>query len=384
MNTRHSIALLFALSACVTAPAFADSQPAMQEVGIRGDFSGTWFDPAQPGHGVMIEVQDGARATVAWYTFDTDGTPMWLVGLATVDGPTLHAPLSRISGGVFPPDFDPDAIEVAPWGEATLEFSGCNAGTMEWMPVVDNVEPGSMPLQRASSVQGTRCNIEETFSEQRIYAFERGTLGFEALFADYPPGQEQFYELDYAFETLPAPLDARRGVRLTGNNHSDDLAMLVKAPMGGLLPNTVYRLELEAEIASNVPSGCVGTGGSPGESVWIKLGASTEEPLAPTDTSGGSPIKRLNIDYGVQANSGDDALIVGTMGNGYACGDDSVPWVLRSLSTQGQPFRATSDADGVLWLIAGTDSGFESRTDIYLTALRVRLEPAASAASEMR
>ena len=103
---------------------------------------------------------------------------------------------------------------------------------------------GNIPLQRASSVHGTRCNIEEEFAEQRIVSFERGTFGAEAVFADYPPGEEAFYELDYAHEALPAPLGARHGLRLSGNNHSDDLAMLVKAPVRGLFPNIVYRIEL--------------------------------------------------------------------------------------------------------------------------------------------
>ena len=369
-------ALLLALSVAIATsmPAHAD-EPALQEVGIRGDFSGTWFDPAQPGHGLTIEINDGARATVAWFTFDGDGAPMWLFGVGRVDGAVLHVPVSRVEGGAFPPLFDPDAVDVAPWGELTLRFSGCNAGELEWVSGIAGFEPGSMPLQRSTSVQGTRCNVEEEFAEQRIFSFERGPAGFEAVFADYPPGQEAFYELDFAHETLPAPLDARGGLRLSGNNHSDDLAMLVKAPVRGLYPNILYRIEVEAEVASNVPSGCMGTGGSPGESVWIKLGASTQEPLAITDNSDGSPIKRLNIDYGQQSQSGDDARVVGTMGNGDSCDDFSFPtWKLRTLSTQGEPFFARADADGVLWLVAGTDSGFESRTDVYLTALRLRMD----------
>lgn len=375
-NTRTAV-LAFALALSVSLPASADGDvPALQPFAIRGDFSGTWFDPAHPGQGVMVEVIDGNQAAVAWYTFDPHGTPLWLYGMGRIDGATLQVALQRVTGGVFPPASGPGNVEVQPWGEATLRFTGCDAGSIAWMPVTDESAPGEMPLLRATGLHGTRCNVEEEFAEQRIYAFERGTLGFEVEFADYPPGQDAFYELDYAFEPLPEPLSARRGVRLSGNNHSDDLAMLVKAPMGGLLPDTVYRLELEVEIASNVPSNCMGTGGSPGESVWIKLGASTEEPFAITEGDGSSAMKRLNIDYGVQGNSGADARIVGTMGNGHDCGSDDVPWTLRSLSTRGEVFAAKSDADGVLWLIAGTDSGFESRTDVYFTALRVRLEPA--------
>ena len=56
MNKKIS-ALLLALpiSVAITLPVQGD-EPALQDVGIRGDFSGTWFDPAQPGHGLTIEI----------------------------------------------------------------------------------------------------------------------------------------------------------------------------------------------------------------------------------------------------------------------------------------------------------------------------------------
>lgn len=377
--TRNSLfaalALACAGSVLGASPARADGDiPALQPIAIRGDFSGTWFDPAHAGQGVMIDVFDGQQAVVSWYTFSPEGAPLWLYGVGSIDGASVQVQLQKVEGGSFPTQPEDGNLDIEPWAQATLDFTGCNAGQITWTALADDAVSGDMPLQRLTAVHGTRCNAEEEFTEQRIFSFERGLAGFESEFADYPPGQDLFYELDYAHEALPAPLDARRGVRLSGNNHSDDLAMLIKAPMGGLVPNSRYRIEIEAEIASNVASNCLGTGGSPGEAVWIKLGASTQEPLAINEGEGASAIKRLNIDYGVQGNSGADARIVGTMGNGHDCGDETVPWVLRSMSTQGEPFIATSDADGVLWLVAGTDSGFESRTDIYFTALRARLE----------
>lgn len=364
--------LLAAIAAFAT-PAFADSQPATDPVAIRGDFSGTWYDPAQSGHGLTLEILDGNRVAAAWFTFAPDGSQLWLSGVGTVDGASLHVPVSRTTGGAFPPAFDPDAIEHVAWGNLDFTFTGCDVGTLTWAPI--GAPPGSMPLQRLTAVQGTRCNVEEEWDEQRIYSFERSTNHFFPIFADYPRGQEQFYELDYVYEALPAPLAGRRGVRLSGNNHSDDLAMLITREMGGLAPNSAYRLELEVELASNTPSGCFGTGGSPGESVWIKLGASTIEPFAPTVVEGGVEMKRFNIDFGRQSSSGEDAIVVGTLGNGQSC-EDAGTWTLRTLSTQGQPFTATTDANGALWLIAGSDSGFESRTDWYITALRVRYRPA--------
>lgn len=346
----------------------------------RGDFSGSWFDPAQPGHGLNIEVLDRSQAVVAWYTFDTAGAPMWLFGLGRFEGAQLRVEALRVEGGRFPPLFDPNATSTRAWGQLQVDFSGCDAGTLRWTPTAPGFSPGSMPLARLTGIQGERCNAEEEFGETREFAFERGAQGFAVLFADKPPGEEELYELDFQHEAVPAPLGARRGLRLSGHNRSDDLAMLVKKRIDGLLPDTTYRLELEMELASDVPQGCAGVGGSPGEGLYMKLGASTQEPLAlPSTAPGDNGWLRLNIDYGQQSQSGVNALVVGVLSNSYSC-DDGVdaPWELKTLSTRGTELRTRSDAQGRLWIVAGSDSAFEGRTDWYLTALRVRLEPASN------
>jgi hypothetical protein len=365
------------LGALIGGAAQAQTFPASDPVGLRGDVSGSWYDPAQSGHGLMVEVIDRGRAVVTWYTFDAAGAPLWLSGAGSVQGAVLEVPVSTVSGGRFPPLFNPALVQRQAWGTLRIEFAGCDDATLRWTPTAAGFAAGSMPLKRLSTVQATRCNVEEEFGETRSFAFERGAQGFTPLFADKPPGEESFYELGFAHEPLPAPLQARRGLRLSGNNHSDDLAMLVKAPLGGLRPNQLYQLELELELASDVPAGCAGVGGSPGEGLYMKLGASTTEPLAlPSTVPGDNGWLRLNIDYGQQSTGGANALLVGILSNSHSC-DDGVeaPWELKTLSTRGQSLRVRSDAQGRLWVVAGSDSAFEGRTDYYFTALRVRLEP---------
>ncbi len=71
---------------------------------------------------------------------------------------------------------------------------------------------------------------------------------------------------------LPAPLQPSPALFLGGDNRSDDLFMFYKAHVGGLLPGASYFVRFEVEVATNVPMGCVGIGGAPGESVWVKAG----------------------------------------------------------------------------------------------------------------
>ena len=358
-------------------PATAQPVPGADPVGLRGDFSGTWFDPEQDGHGLFVEILDRNRAAVAWFTYTPAGEPVWLYGVLAVENHRLTGSLSSARGGRFGPDFDPAAVQFLPWGSITLEASGCDSAVLSWQTPSEGYGSGSQDMVRLTALQGQRCNVEEEFAEQRSFAFERGLNGFEGLFADLPAQGQDIYELDFAYETLPEPLDGRRGLRLSGHNRSDDLAMLIKGPLGGLLPDTLYRLEIEAELASSVPTGCTGIGGSPGDSVYLKLGASTNEPLAVSVTEGNTVMKRLNIDFGNQSEGGANAPVVGTLANSHSC-DNGVdaPWELRTVTTRGTQLRARSDADGRLWVFAGSDSAFEGRTDFYFTALRVRLEPA--------
>lgn len=373
---RHAILRATLLSfSCFSAAAWAQ-MPAADPVGLRGDVGGLWYDPGNSGQGLHVEVLDAGLATVTWYTFDAEGRPLWLVGLGEVADSSIAVDVSAAEGGRFP--LLPEAGDVAPqpFGSVQLAFSGCNNAELTFTSATAGIPDGQIALQRLTSAQGIRCNADEEFGEQRRFSFERGALQFVPVFADLPRDGQDIYELEFAWEKLPAPLQARRGVRLGGHNRSDDLAMLVKAPLRGLLPDTLYRVELELEFASNVPRGCFGVGGSPGDSVYMKLGASASEPLAVEQLEGSTPTLRLNIDYGVQSNSGSHALVVGDLANSQSCDDPSpARWELKTLGTRGTNFRARSDAAGTLWIIAGTDSAFEGRTDVYFTTLSARLEP---------
>ena len=103
------------------------------------------------------------------------------------------------------------------------------------------------------------------------YKFTSDVEGWQGDFADYPEGEETFYQLDFGFSNLPSPLDVSQGsLKQTGSNHSDDLFMFVKRKLTGLTPNQTYQATFDIEIASNAADGSVGVGGSPGESVYYK------------------------------------------------------------------------------------------------------------------
>lgn len=209
------------------------------------------------------------------------------------------------------------------------------------------------------------------------FTFDEDLEGWSTGFADYPVGTsgaeqeaiDEFHELGGGHAGLPEPLDTADGaVRLTGNNHSDDLFMLLKGHVSGLVPDTTYQLELRVVFASNVPTGCTGIGGSPGDSVYVKGGGSAIEPLRVMDDTSGHATWRMNVDKGAQSNGGSDAQVLGTFANWRDCESSDFSYTLKQVSNLQLPaFEVTTDGNGEAWLLLGTDSGFEGSTTIYYT-----------------
>jgi hypothetical protein len=203
------------------------------------------------------------------------------------------------------------------------------------------------------------------------YDLQADPQGWEGGFADYGAGREDFLELVTDHRPLPPPLDtSRKGMFISGNNHDDDLFMFLKRPVTGLQPNQTYRLRFYIELATNAPSGCAGVGGAPGEGVSFKAGASLVEP---TPVLRGGDY-RMNIDKGNQANGGSDMFVLGHIGNSNRDCLDPV-YEIKAFNSETQDFEITTDEDGSIWLIVGTDSGFEATTSLYYTFIGVGLEP---------
>ncbi len=223
----------------------------------------------------------------------------------------------------------------------------------------------------ALAVLVSACGSSTSPSPVEItFDFATGPQGWVAGFADYRAGEEAFMELDSGYRAIPAPIGPNRsGHFLSGNNHTDNLFMFLKRQVTGLRPSTTYRATFVVEFATDVPRGCGGVGGSPGESVFMKAGASGVEPLAVNDGTG---MLRMNIDVGIQANRGQAAVLLGTIEGTVPCLSPPV-WELKTLSST-DTVTVTSTPQGDVWVLAGTDSAFESTTSLYYTRFTARFE----------
>ena len=206
--------------------------------------------------------------------------------------------------------------------------------------------------------------VEGDFS----FDFESDAEGWTVGFADLPVDYDQsIYELDHEHRPLPGGLEGS-GIYVQGHNRSDDLFIFLKRRVDGLRPDTAYAVSVSIDLATNVPAGSFGIGGSPGESVFVKAGTSTVEPV----TEDSNRYLRMNIDKGNQANSGESMVVLGNVVHPEVANRE---YRIKTLDNTHLPLSVTADGEGRVWLIVGTDSGFEGLTRLYYARISYTLGP---------
>ena len=124
---------------------------------IDAAFSGSWYDPAQSGHGLMFEVLSDTSAAAIWYTFAPAGGQAWFGGAGTISNGQAVINAVQTTGGKFIPNFDPAAIQKPAWGTLTLSFTDCNTGRVDFNSVL-GYGSGSMTLKRLTAISGATCS----------------------------------------------------------------------------------------------------------------------------------------------------------------------------------------------------------------------------------
>ncbi len=122
---------------------------------IAADTTGSFYNPAQPGHGWFVEAIPSEGVTgvlVAWYTYQ-NGSPRWLFGNGTATGNHVTIPLYQGRATEFPPHFDGGAVRVEPWGSVDLTFDDRDHYTAHWTPngTIAGYTEGAMDFSRLTT-----------------------------------------------------------------------------------------------------------------------------------------------------------------------------------------------------------------------------------------
>jgi hypothetical protein len=160
--TRHFLA------SCIAAASLLAFPLASAQVAVSGPYwpgpavSGSWYDPARSGEGLILQFLPNGKALLIWFTYPPAGEAAeqaWLITeLGSVDGSKLRFnAVYRPQGGVFGDAFNPDSISSVLWGTMELEFRDCNMLTLRYAgPTAFG--SGERTMTRLTSLDQLACN----------------------------------------------------------------------------------------------------------------------------------------------------------------------------------------------------------------------------------
>jgi hypothetical protein len=123
-------------------------------VPITPAFTGAWYDAAQPGHGIFLEVLPSQRVLAYWFAFTPDGAHQsWFGGDGAITSDLAVVEANGGTGGRWIPNFD--AAHYAPqrWGGLTFAFTDCDHGRVWFVNDSDDTSWGSGSMEIARLTQ---------------------------------------------------------------------------------------------------------------------------------------------------------------------------------------------------------------------------------------
>jgi hypothetical protein len=122
-----------------------------------GLLSGSWYDPSHSGEGYVLEVLADQQVLVYWFSFDPSGSRRWFFGMGEIQESRLvFDNMLTTHGGIFGADFDPEMVEIEPWGALELELE-CASGIARFTPTEAGFPVGTLDLTRLTFLDGLSC-----------------------------------------------------------------------------------------------------------------------------------------------------------------------------------------------------------------------------------
>jgi len=148
----------------------ADMMLYLQELGgtgfgINSGLSGHWWNgDDRKGEGFLVDVsrndEDQVILVMSFYTYDTMGNQVWLIGSGPIDGNAAILNMTIPGGGMWGQG-RPDGGDPTEWGTGTFTFTSCGAGNISLEPNSEMVGMNFTNLEyeinRSLLIPGVKC-----------------------------------------------------------------------------------------------------------------------------------------------------------------------------------------------------------------------------------
>lgn len=132
--------------------------------------SGSWYDPAQSGHGIFVEVigpESNRQMVAIWYAY-LHGEQRWITALGPIQGNSATLSAQVTEGADFPPNFRSSDVIAQPWGSMTFTGLDADRATWTWTSSISGFGSGTLNLQRLTRLNGYDCGPRDKAEANRF------------------------------------------------------------------------------------------------------------------------------------------------------------------------------------------------------------------------
>jgi hypothetical protein len=134
----------------------------------------------------------------------------------------------------------------------------------------------------------------------------------------------------------------------------------------GFYPETEYLVTFDIDLASNTPTNAFGVGGDP--NLAFGAGGIAFAPENQIDDEG-----HYHPNFQSFLQSGQSSAAVQVLGRIGVSDSIPTPFLMINRSNFTKPVSLKTNKSGELWLLIGTDSGFEATTTLYYRSIKIRI-----------
>jgi|GEM_PF-1747996 len=204
------------------------------------------------------------------------------------------------------------------------------------------------------------------------YDFSSGKGDWQTGFSEYPLSAADTLQIEAEMVSSIGALGGDSLLRLSAIDPVADIFPFIKLKVTGLTPSTEFNVLVETEFAA-VNLDPIGTTYEGDQEVHLKAGVFENEPLlipANDSIDVGYSYEVLDIDKGNGVDVGNDMALLGTV---VMPSPNVFSQLIRGINT-GSQLSGTSDADGNMWLLIGTDSETQMHQAFYYSRVAVLYE----------